>query len=168
MSNGYGIDVYGKSYYGYSQPADYSVSPFTATQTGYDEITLNWGSPNVTSWKMLQLVRSVYGYPSTAIDGVSVLQITPSSLVNTYSDPNLTPGTIYYYTMFITVEAAAWSSATTYNLNDQVLFNGQYWTSIQNANTNHTPAVGSAWWGQTDYIPTWLPAGYAASQALLN
>lgn len=168
MSNGYGIDVYGKSYYGYSQPADYSVSPFTASQTDYNEITLNWGSPNITSWKMMQLVRSVYGYPSTALDGVMVVTITPSSVLNTYSDPNLIPGTIYYYTMFLTVEAPAWSSATTYQLNSQILFNGQYWTSLQNANTNHTPAVGSAWWGQTDYIPTWLPAGYTASQALLN
>lgn len=168
MSNGYGIDVYGKSYYGYSQPADYSVSPFVATQTDYNEITLTWGSPNTTSWKMLNLVRSVYGYPATALDGVSVLEITPSSLLNTYSDPNLVPGTIYYYTMFLTVDAAAYSAAQTYNLGTQIQYNGQYWVSLQNGNTAHTPATGSTWWGQTDYIPTWLPAGYTASQALLN
>lgn len=47
--------------------------------------------------------------------------------------------------------AAAWSSGTTYALNDTVTYLGVRWRSIQNSNTNHTPAVGvvgspNAWW----------------------
>lgn len=167
MSNGYGIDIYGLSTYGYSQPADYSVAPFIASQTGYGEITLTWASPNVTSWKLLNLVRSVYGFPTTAVDGVLIQEITPGSIIRTYDDPNLTPGIIYYYTMFIAVEAPAWNIATNYSLNAQVLYNGLYWSATQ-SNSGRTPAAGSVYWTPTTYIPTWLPAGYAATLALGN
>ena len=60
MSNGYGIDFYGTVFYGYSQPIDYSVAPFTAVQTDYQRLTLHWASPNTTSWKQLMLVRSLW------------------------------------------------------------------------------------------------------------
>lgn len=168
MSNGYGIDIYGLAYYGYSQPANYSVAPFVASQTGYGEITLTWASPNTTSWKYLELVRSTYGYPTTALDGVVLTQITPTSIAKSYDDPELTPGTIYYYTMFITVEAPTWASGTSYALNAQVLYNGNYWTSTGNGNTGNTPTAGSTHWSPSAYIPTWFPAGYAATLAMVD
>lgn len=168
MSNGYAIDIYGIPFYGYSQPVDYSVAPFLASQTNYGKITLTWSSPNTTSWKLLHLVRSTYGYPSSAIDGVLLQEIVPGNITKTFDDTGLIPGTIYYYSMFITVEAPAWNSGTTYNLNNQVLFNGTYWASLQNSNTNHTPAAGSAFWTSTAYVPTWYPAGFTATLALAN
>lgn len=168
MSNGYGVDIYGLATYGYSQPADYSVAPFVAQQTNYGEVTLTWASPNMTAWKLMHLVRSVYGYPSTSTDGILLQEITPGNMVRTYDDPGLTPGTIYYYTMFISLEAPTWNSGSTYNLNSQVLYNGLYWSSIQNSNTNHTPAAGSSFWSASSYIPSWLPAGYTATLALGN
>jgi len=91
MSKGYGIDIYGIDFYGYSQPADYSVAPFIASQTGYREITLTWASPNVTTWKSLHLVRSVYGFPATAADGTLIQEITPATIIRSYDDPQLTP-----------------------------------------------------------------------------
>src|SRR6478736_6094328 len=100
MSNGYGIDFYGVAFYGYSQPADYSVAPFQALQTDYGKLTLVWASPNKTPWKSLLLTRSIYGYPSTPADGAELTRITPSSMVKTYDDINVTPGRVYYYTMF--------------------------------------------------------------------
>lgn len=166
MSNGYAVDTYGVATYGYSQPADYSVAPFVAHQTNYGEVTLSWASPNITTWKLMHLVRSVYGYPAVASDGVLLQEITPSSMIRTYDDPGLTPGTIYYYTMFISLEAQTWNSGSTYVLNSQVLYNGLYWSSTQNGNTNHTPAAGSTFWTATNYIPSWLPAGYTATLAL--
>lgn len=168
MSKGYGIDIYGVDTYGYSQPIDYSVAPFTAEQLNYGEITLRWSTPNVTSWKLLQLVRSVYGYPNTPSDGQVLHEFTPGTMLRSYDDAGLVPGTIYYYTMFISVEAPTWSAATTYNINSQVLYNGLYWSSIQNGNTNNTPAAGSAFWTATDYVPVWYPAGYVASIAVVN
>jgi hypothetical protein len=40
----------------------------------------------------------------------------------------------------------SWSSATTYNLNDAVSFNGSSYISLQANNLNNTPAIGSAFW----------------------
>lgn len=168
MSNGYGIDIYGIDTYGYSQSADYSVAPFIASQTDYGKVTLTWASPNVTSWKALHLVRSTYGYPSTASDGVFVQEITPGNIARSFDDVGLTAGVIYYYTMFLTVESPAWAVGTTYALNAQVLYNGVYWCSSTNGNVGHTPAAGSSFWNPTNYIPIWLPAGHAATLALGN
>lgn len=168
MSQGFGVDIYGLAYYGYSQPQDYSVAPFVAKQSDYGDIVLSWASPNTTAWKMLRLVRSTYGYPNHPEDGVVLTDIFPGTIVRTYDDPQLDAGVIYYYAMFLTVEAPAWSSGTTYAINQQVLYNGLYWNSIQNSNTNHTPAAGSSYWAPSQYIPTWYPAGFAATLALGN
>src|SRR5881394_43956 len=168
MSQGFGVDIYGIDYYGYSQPADYSVAPFTATQTDYGDITLSWASPNTTSWKVMELVRSTYGYPNRPEDGVVLTTIVPSGMIRTYDDPGLDAGTIYYYAMFISLEAPAWSSSTTYALNAQVLYNGFYWSSLQGSNTNHAPSAGSAYWTSSNYVPTWYPAGFAATLAIGN
>ncbi|HEY1645112.1 MAG TPA: phage tail protein, partial [Candidatus Saccharimonadales bacterium] len=168
MSNGYGVDIYGEEFYGYSQSVDYSVAPFVAAQTGYGEITLTWASPNVTSWKLLHLVRSIYGYPTTAADGVLLQEIVPGAPLRSYDDAGLVPGKIYYYSMFITVEAPTWASGTSYLLNAQVLYQGLYYTSTANGNTGNTPAAGSAFWSPTQYIPTWFPAGSTATLAVTN
>jgi hypothetical protein len=168
MSQGFGVDIYGLPFYGYDQPADYSVAPFVAKQNGYDDITLSWGSPNTTSWKMLELVRSTTGYPNHPENGVVLTTIYPGTTVRTYDDPGLTTGVIYYYAMFITVEAPTWSSLSTYALNQQVLYNGNYWTSTTSGNINHTPSAGSSFWSPTSYIPTWYPAGFASTLALGN
>lgn len=168
MSNGYGVDFYGVAYYGYSQPIDYSVAPITASQTNYGELTIEWQSPNTTPWKSLNLVRSIYGFPSTPADGTSVITVTPSAALNSYDDLGLTPGQFYYYTMFLSLEAATWLVGTTYNQNDVILYNGLYWRSLQNSNTGNTPAVGSTFWVNTQYNPTWYPAGSTAGLVVAN
>jgi hypothetical protein len=168
MSQGFGVDIYGVPFYGYSQPTDFSVAPFTATQADYGEITLQWAAPNATSWKLLNLVRSPYGYAATPADGVLLQQFTPSTIQKTYDDAGLTLGTIYYYTIFIAAETAAWNNGTTYPANAQVLYQGEYWTSLQGSNTNNTPFPGGVWWATGPYIPVWFPAGYAATLAMAN
>jgi hypothetical protein len=168
MSNGYGIDIYGVAFYGYSQPADYSVAPFNSFQTDYDKITLKWSSPNSTPWKYIQLVRSIYGYPSTPVDGISLTTISPASLVTSYDDADLAPGKIYYYTVFLSLEAPAWSVGTTYSITSTVLYNGRYWRSLQNSNVGNTPSVSSSFWASVPYTPVWLPAGYTANLTVTN
>lgn len=168
MSQGFGVDIYGLEFYGYDQPEDYSVAPFIAKQADYGDIILSWASPNTTSWKYLALVRSTYGYPNRPEDGITLTTITPGSMVRTYDDPGLDAGVIYYYSMFITIEAPTWNSGTTYIINQQVLYNGLYWSSIQNSNTNNTPSPGSSFWAQSDYVPDWYPAGFTATLALGN
>lgn len=167
-STGYGVDIYGTVLYGYSQPKSLSVEPFTATQTDYGRITLDWASPNDTAWNKLRLVRSTDGYPSTPSDGTVLLEARVDSIRTTYDDASLTQGVIYYYSIFMSQDAAAWNSGTTYIQSAVVYYNGTYWFSLQASNTNHTPAIGSTWWAPTTYFPTWYPAGSVASLAVKN
>lgn len=168
MSNGYGVDFYGVAFYGYSQPADYSVAPFQALQSDYGKLTLVWASPNKTPWKSLLLTRSLYGYPSTPADGQQLATFTPATVSKSYDDYGLTPGRIYYYTMFLSLEAPAWSVSGTYGVGQVVLYNNLYWASLTNSNTGNTPAVGSSFWSNTQYQPAWYPAGYVAGLAVRN
>lgn len=163
MSQGYGIDFYGVATYGYSQPLDYSVAPFTATQLSYDSLVLNWKSTNTTPWKYMELVSSLYGYPNLPADGAVKLSITPNASITSFEDTGLLPGRIYYYTMFLSLESPTWNVGTTYTAGFVVLYNGMYWESLTNSNVGNTPAVGSSSWANTQYAPTWLPAGYVAS-----
>lgn len=165
MSNGYGIDIYGTVTYGYSQPVDFSVAPFIAKQTDYDRITLQWTSPNQTSfWKELLVVRSLYGYPSTPADGTVVLTVTPSTLRNGYDDSGLLPGRLYYYTIFIGKDYSTYNSGTSYSAGDIVAYGANlYWVSKQNSNVGNTPVAGSTFWHNIAYTPVWAPAGYAAT-----
>jgi hypothetical protein len=167
-STGYGVDIYGTVLYGYSQSKSLSVEPFTAIQTDYGRISLAWTSPNDTSWRKLRLVRSTDGYPSTPNDGTLLLEASSDSIRNQYDDANLTQGVIYYYAVFMSQDAAAWNSGTTYIQSAVVFYNETYWVSLQASNTNHTPSIGSAWWAPTTYFPTWYPAGTVASLAVKN
>lgn len=168
MSNGYGVDFFGVAFYGYSQPADYSVAPFQAHQSDYGKLTLTWASPNKTPWKSLLLTRSIYGYPSTPADGQQLATFTPATISKSYDDAGLTPGRIYYYTMFLGLEAPTWSSGSTYGVGQVVLYNNLYWASSTNSNIGNTPAPGSSFWSNTQYQPTWFPAGYVASLVVTN
>src|SRR5690349_22737682 len=114
MSQGYAVDFYGVATYGFSQPLDYSVEPFNATQNGYNSLTLSWKSPNATPWKLMQLTSSLYGYPSSPADGTLRQSFTPAFTVTSFDDLRLLPGRIYYYTMFIALESPTWNSGTTY------------------------------------------------------
>lgn len=167
-STGYGVDIYGTVLYGYSQPKSLSVEPFLAQQTDYGRISLSWASPNDTSWNRLRLVRSTDGYPSTPSDGTLVLEARVDSIRTSYDDAALTQGVIYYYSIFMSQDAAAWDSGTTYIQSAVIFYNGTYWFSLQASNTNHTPAIGSTWWAPTTYFPTWYPAGSVASLAVKN
>lgn len=162
-STGYGVDIYGTVLYGYSQPKSLSVEPFLATQPDYGRISLSWASPNDTAWRKLRLVRSTDGYPSTPSDGTVLLDARVDSIRTQYDDANLTQGVIYYYSIFMSQDAAAWDSGTTYIQSAVVFHNDTYWFSLQADNTNHTPAIGSVWWAPTTYFPTWYPAGSVAA-----
>lgn len=167
-STGYGVDIYGTVLYGYSQPKSLSVEPFIATQTDYGRLTLSWASPNDNSWNKLRLVRSTDGYPSTPSDGTVLLEARTDSIRTSYDDASLTQGVIYYYSIFMSQDAAAYNAGTTYIQSAVVFYNGTYWVSLQASNTNHTPAIGSVWWAPTTYFPTWYPAGSVASLTVKN
>lgn len=165
-STGYGVDIYGTVLYGYSQPKSLSVEPFTATQTDYGRITLTWASPNDNNWNKLRLVRSTDGYPSTPADGTILLDARVDGIRTSYDDASLTQGVIYYYSIFMSQDAPAWDSGTTYIQSAVVFYNDTYWFSLQASNLNHTPSIGSAYWAPTTYFPTWYPAGSVASLAV--
>jgi hypothetical protein len=62
---------------------------------------------------------------------------------------------------------AAWSSGTTYALNDYVIVAAEHkiYKSLQNANTNKTPATEPTWWADQGYTNTWrMFDGYINTQ----
>lgn len=53
-------------------------------------------------------------------------------------------------------EHSAWSSGTTYAIDNRVIKNHKIWESLQNSNTNHDPEeVGSTWWAFYSYTNAW-------------
>jgi hypothetical protein len=108
------------------------------------------------------LVSSLYGYPNSPADGTVRLTISNSASITSFDDLNLLPGRTYYYTIFVSLESPSWDSGASYSVGSLVLYNGYYWTSLQDSNLGHTPAVGSAFWNNTQINPLWYPAGYGA------
>jgi len=53
-------------------------------------------------------------------------------------------------------EHLAWSSATTYAIDNKVIKNHTIWESLQNSNTNHDPEeVESTWWAEYSATNAW-------------
>jgi len=46
----------------------------------------------------------------------------------------------------VTEAAATWSSATTYAINEYVMYKGRAYQSLQAANTNNNPITATTWW----------------------
>jgi hypothetical protein len=112
----YGVDYYGTAYYGANTNVQFSAANFIATPTTYGEITLTWGTP-VGLWDFIRLVRNPYGYPISPDDGDLLFeQQNPgvTSYIDVGEGVSLTPGNIYYYTLFVreTVHNT-WQSAGT-------------------------------------------------------
>lgn len=60
-----------------------------------------------------------------------------------------------FYDEFIeewTAIDVAWSSATTYGVDDEITYGRTLWKSLQAANINHTPAEGAWWTEVTDNV----------------
>lgn len=105
----YGRDYYGIGFYGPFTITDFSAYPFTATPTGYGQISLVWTTPT-GNWSQLRLVRNSYGFPVSAADGVVLLESFSTNVDTEYLDAGdifdgqvqfLTQGKFYYYSIFV-------------------------------------------------------------------
>lgn len=65
------------------------------------------------------------------------------------------PVNVTYMQMLVKGGATPWDNAVTYPLGAVVFENllGEYWTSLQNGNTNNTPSTSPAWWQHTPNSP---------------
>jgi len=92
----YGVDYYGRGYYGNVSLADYDASPFKATPVDYGKIHVTWANPT-GKWTGFRLLRNSYGFPETADDGLVLLDTASgtslaSSISVEYYDPTgITP-----------------------------------------------------------------------------
>jgi hypothetical protein len=86
----YGIDIYGKAYYGSNAITNYDASPFNAVPIDYAKIELTWQSPS-GYWTGIRLLRNSYGYCETPDDGIILLDetrgLTNTALSTYFYDP---------------------------------------------------------------------------------
>lgn len=71
----YGVDYYGRAYYGNIALADYDASPFNALPIDYGKIHVTWATP-AGNWTGIRLLRNSYGFPQTADDGIILVDQT--------------------------------------------------------------------------------------------
>ena len=103
----YGIDYYGKGYYGPEPYIVYSAAPFVAKSVGYGKILLTWKNP-VGKWSKVKLLRNSYGFPVDPSDGQSLLTTdtlsyqykkqAKESYLDTVSNSQVG---YYYYSLFV-------------------------------------------------------------------
>jgi hypothetical protein len=145
----YGVDYYGTAYYGANTNVEFYAANFTATPSTYGQVTLSWGTP-VGSWDFIRLVRNPYGYPISPDDGTILFeQANPGPIlwVDNGDSGALTPGNVYYYTLFVRETTHnLWQSAGTVK-----------GISVKNYNTSQI---------MMDYLPTILKSNIPYDNAL--
>jgi hypothetical protein len=112
----YGVDYYGTAYYGANTSVEFYAANFVATPSTYGQISLSWGTP-AGLWNYIRLVRNSYGYPISPDDGTLLFeQANPGPVfwLDNGDTGTLTPGNIYYYTLFVKETThGTWKSAGT-------------------------------------------------------
>jgi len=86
----YGIDYYGRSYYGNITLANYDATPFTVNSVDYAKLLCEWTTPS-GYWTGIRLIRNIHGFPETADDGIILVDqtrgSTSTSTISSYYDP---------------------------------------------------------------------------------
>ncbi|MFJ1700386.1 hypothetical protein ACIOHC_35945 [Streptomyces sp. NPDC088252] len=163
----YALSLYGEDFYGADVFVSYSVGDVSAVQTGFEEITLSWTTPiNVQNWGELRVVRNTAGYPVSEDDGDVLLQFSPSSPQNTFTDSGLTGGRFYYYSIFLSSDFDPYAAATIYQPGDTVAFNGFHWVCVAANVVGVAPSTSVPQWQITHATAAWHRAGQAASLAV--
>jgi hypothetical protein len=105
----YGRDYYGIGFYGPFTVSDFNAYPFTATPSDYGKISLLWTSPT-GNWSQIRVLRNSYGFPTSASDGIVVVDAFVDAAPTEYLDAGdvvdgevqlLTEGKFYYYSVFV-------------------------------------------------------------------
>jgi hypothetical protein len=105
----YGRDYYGIGFYGPFTVSDFNAYPFTATPSDYGKISLLWTSPT-GNWSRIRVLRNSYGFPTSASDGIVVVDAFVDAAPTEYLDAGdvvdgevqlLTEGKFYYYSVFV-------------------------------------------------------------------
>lgn len=119
----YGEFYYGSGkVYGDSPRLSFSVEPFTAEATWYDQVQLRWQSPQATagdSYIGFRVVRNQFAYPETPDDGVILLDwpsetttSNPAGLLELKDTNNLVPGKFVFYRIWLKRNSdAVWVAA---------------------------------------------------------
>lgn len=77
---------------------------FTAAPLTYTSVDLSWSIESSVTWLEIIVVASTTGHPVTPLDGRTVTVVDASSPVYNVVDINLTPGTWYYYALFVKID----------------------------------------------------------------
>lgn len=104
----YGITDYGADYYGDGNSSLLIAQP-VAQSIDYGKVQISWTTPGGTTWTRMRLVRNLYGFPTTADDGVVLFDLnfgpaatgTLDPAITNYVDQNLPSPRYYYYSLFV-------------------------------------------------------------------
>lgn len=162
----YGVDYYGKAYYGAPVALSYAVRNLAATQLDFGRVKVSWTAPVQNIWTQLALVRSRYGYPATVLDGQLLATYSSTQASTAYDDVGLTPG-YWYYGIFAAVPLATWSANLTYQVGDRVSYSAQNWVALAISPAGTTPGTGS-FWEVIEQTEIWQPAGAVETLAVAD
>lgn len=97
----YGYDFYGVGHYGAISLIDFDARPFTAVGNDYGSIFLSWVTPS-GAWDQMRVTRDSNGYSPRSDMGLVLIDQPSSAAVTSFVDTqNLTPGSFYYYTVWV-------------------------------------------------------------------
>lgn len=96
----YGIDKYGTTTYGNTNPVPYRVDPFIAVSVSENTINISWTKPvgTILAWR---IVKNMFGPPTDQDDGQIILDVTTGYPGNSFNDTNVVPGRYHYYGFFV-------------------------------------------------------------------
>src|SRR5581483_6180003 len=100
----FGLSKYGTSLYGLGLPPEYLVEPMTAASITYTQVLVTWHPPSGTIFRY-RLLRNRFGFPVNENDG-DIIYDTTDYPGDSYTDPDISPGTYHYYGFYVLVDIA--------------------------------------------------------------
>jgi len=97
----FGIDEFGRGFFGEPGSSAFAVTPFIATEENYGDLRLTYNPPS-GSWLKMRLVRNFLGYPVAEDDGDVLFEVGQGDpLSNGYHDTNVPTARWVYYSIFV-------------------------------------------------------------------
>ena len=96
----YGDSLYAAAFLGDVSPNLFHAEVFTARETGYGDVTLQWSTPG-GDWQTLRLLRNQNGYPTDENNGILIYETAVGVDAGRFVDHELLVDRWVYYSLFV-------------------------------------------------------------------